>query len=196
MNNRITVPATRCPRLAVAVVGLVACAAPSRNAESRPLRATAPGYEAQILVDGVPAPTFWHEGESYVLGHTGQRYVSACSTTAAGESRRWSRSTDATSSTARMAISSTSAAIWCRRGAKSISTDGDSRNRRPRPFDSRRSPTRTQHAPATHARSALSAWPFSPSASIVRTPFLFHQRRRAVWKTIAAATISVTVSRE
>jgi hypothetical protein len=27
------------------------------------------------LVDGVPAPTFWHDGESYVLGHTGQRYV-------------------------------------------------------------------------------------------------------------------------
>jgi hypothetical protein len=75
MKNRSNITITRCSRLAVALVGLVACAAPSRNAESRPLRATAPGYEAQILVDGVPAPTFWHEGESYVLGHTGQRYV-------------------------------------------------------------------------------------------------------------------------
>lgn len=75
MKNRINNHAARFSRLAVALVGLVACAAPSRNAESRPLRATAPGYEAQILVDGAPAPTFWHEGESYVLGHTGQRYV-------------------------------------------------------------------------------------------------------------------------
>jgi len=75
MKNRINNPTARFSRLAVALVGLVACAAPSRNAESRPLRATAPGYEAQILVDGVPAPTFWHEGESYVMGHTGQRYV-------------------------------------------------------------------------------------------------------------------------
>jgi hypothetical protein len=75
MKNCITITPSRYSRLAIAVAGLVACAAPSRNAESRPLRATAPGYEAQILVDGVPAPTFWHEGESYVLGHTGQRYV-------------------------------------------------------------------------------------------------------------------------
>jgi hypothetical protein len=75
MKNRINNRAARISRLAVTLVGLVACAAPSRNAESRPLRAAASGYEAQILVDGAPAPTFWHEGESYVLGHTGQRYV-------------------------------------------------------------------------------------------------------------------------
>ena len=65
----------RCPRLAILVAGLVACAAPSRNAESRPLRANAAGYEVEVLVDGSPAPTFWHDGETYVLGHTGDRYV-------------------------------------------------------------------------------------------------------------------------
>jgi hypothetical protein len=75
MKNRINNRVARISRLAVTLVGLVACAAPSRNAESRPLRAAASGYEAQILVDGAPAPTFRHEGESYVLGHTGQRYV-------------------------------------------------------------------------------------------------------------------------
>jgi hypothetical protein len=75
MKNWINNHAARIPRLAIGLIGLVACAAPARNAESRPLRATASGYEAQVLVDGVPAPTFWHEGESYVLGHTGQRYI-------------------------------------------------------------------------------------------------------------------------
>jgi len=62
-------------RLAILVAGLVACAAPARNAESRPLRASAAGYEVEVLVDGSPAPTFWHDGESYVLGHTGDRYI-------------------------------------------------------------------------------------------------------------------------
>ncbi len=65
----------RCSRLVVLVAGFVACATPARNAESRPLRAAGAGYQVQVLVDGVPAPTFWHQGESYVLGHTGQRYV-------------------------------------------------------------------------------------------------------------------------
>ena len=62
-------------RFAILVGGFVACAAPARNAESRPLRSTASGYEVQVLVDGSPAPTFWHEGESYVMGRTGERYV-------------------------------------------------------------------------------------------------------------------------
>lgn len=65
----------RASRAAILVVGLVACATPSRNAESRPLRAAGSGYEVQVLVDGSPAPTFWHDGESYVMGHTGDRYV-------------------------------------------------------------------------------------------------------------------------
>jgi hypothetical protein len=62
-------------RFAILVAGLVACAAPARNAESRPLRASASGYEVQVLVDSSPAPTFWHDGENYVMGHTGERYV-------------------------------------------------------------------------------------------------------------------------
>jgi hypothetical protein len=65
----------RVPRLAVLVVGLVACATPARNAESRPLVSSAAGYSVQVLVDGSPAPTFWHAGESYVMGRTGERYV-------------------------------------------------------------------------------------------------------------------------
>jgi hypothetical protein len=65
----------RFSRLAILVVGLVACATPSRNAESRPLHASEAGYQVQVLVDGTPAPTFWHDGETYVMGHTGERYV-------------------------------------------------------------------------------------------------------------------------
>ena len=65
----------RYSRFAILVAGLVACAAPARNAESRPLRASAGGYEVEVLVDGSPAPNFWHDGETYVLGHTGERYV-------------------------------------------------------------------------------------------------------------------------
>jgi hypothetical protein len=62
-------------RLAILVGGFVACATPARNAESRPLRASGAGYEVQVLVDGSPAPTFWHDGENYVMGHTGERYM-------------------------------------------------------------------------------------------------------------------------
>jgi len=65
----------RLSRITILVAGLVACAAPARNAESRPLRASASGYDVQVLVDGSPAPTFWHDGENYVMGHTGERYV-------------------------------------------------------------------------------------------------------------------------
>ena len=66
---------SRVSRLAVLVAGFVACATPARNAESRPLRASGAGYDVQVFVDGSPAPTFWHDGESYVMGHTGERYV-------------------------------------------------------------------------------------------------------------------------
>ena len=78
MKKNITKSSVTLPRLsrcAILVAGLVACAAPARNAESRPLRASASGYEVQVLVDGSPAPTFWHDGENYVMGHTGERYV-------------------------------------------------------------------------------------------------------------------------
>ncbi|HVX97235.1 MAG TPA: hypothetical protein VHK47_20125 [Polyangia bacterium] len=54
-------------------------------AEARPVSAprarggslmtVAGGYELQVLVDGVPAPTFFHGGESYVMGALGERYT-------------------------------------------------------------------------------------------------------------------------
>ncbi len=63
------------PRVAILVGGLVACAAPARYAESRPLRDSGGGYQVEVLVDGSPAPTFWHAGETYVMGRVGERYV-------------------------------------------------------------------------------------------------------------------------
>jgi hypothetical protein len=57
------------------VAGFVACAAPTRNAESRPLRPEAGGYEVEVLVDGTRAQSFWHEAETFVLGHLGDRYT-------------------------------------------------------------------------------------------------------------------------
>ena len=32
-------------------------------------------YEVQVLVDGMPARTFQHRGETFVLGHLGERYT-------------------------------------------------------------------------------------------------------------------------
>jgi hypothetical protein len=78
MKKNVATSSTVIPRhvrFAILVAGLVACAAPARNAESRPLRSNAAGYEVKVLVDGSPASTFWHDGESYVLGHTGERYT-------------------------------------------------------------------------------------------------------------------------
>src|SRR5204862_7588285 len=38
---------------------------------ARPLRDRAGGYELTVLVDGVPARTYTHDGETYVLGQLG-----------------------------------------------------------------------------------------------------------------------------
>jgi hypothetical protein len=51
-----------------------ACAA-SPLPGGRPLRDRAAGYELTVLVDGVPAPTFAHDGETYMLGQLGARYT-------------------------------------------------------------------------------------------------------------------------
>jgi hypothetical protein len=78
MKKNVTKSSAALPllsRFVILVAGLVACATPARNAESRPLRASTAGYEVQVLVDGSPAPTFWHDGENYVMGHTGERYI-------------------------------------------------------------------------------------------------------------------------
>ncbi len=56
-------------------VGVVACATPSGTAYAQPLRNAVGGYEVQVLVDGVPAPTFFHAGESFTLGQLGARYT-------------------------------------------------------------------------------------------------------------------------
>ncbi|MDB4981817.1 MAG: hypothetical protein JWM82_2569 [Myxococcales bacterium] len=71
--------------LALGISSLVALGA---CAEARPLTSTtmdgrgvgplanrAAGYELEVLVDGVPAPTFFRAGGSYVLGQQGQRYT-------------------------------------------------------------------------------------------------------------------------
>jgi hypothetical protein len=39
------------------------------------LMSAAGGYELQVLVDGVPAPTFFQNGETYVMGALGERYT-------------------------------------------------------------------------------------------------------------------------
>jgi hypothetical protein len=62
-------------RLSVLAVSLVSLTTLTRNAEGRPLRSAVSGYEVQVLVDGSPAPTFWHNGETYIMGRTGERYV-------------------------------------------------------------------------------------------------------------------------
>src|SRR5215467_12619774 len=42
---------------------------------ARPLRDRAGGYELTVLVDGVPARTYMHGGETYVLGQLGSHYT-------------------------------------------------------------------------------------------------------------------------
>src|SRR3954463_3919879 len=62
----------------VPVMGFVSssCAAPRLpgGGGGYPLRAAASGYELQVLVDGVPVPTFDHGGGSFVMGPPGARY--------------------------------------------------------------------------------------------------------------------------
>jgi hypothetical protein len=60
--------------LVVAVCALISCAVP-QHAASQALRAEAGAYQLEVLVNGVPARSFEHAGESYVLGQNGSRYV-------------------------------------------------------------------------------------------------------------------------
>lgn len=60
--------------LVLTLVALVACSTP-RSAHSQALRAEAGAYALEVLVDGVPARTFLHDGETHVLGDQGSRYV-------------------------------------------------------------------------------------------------------------------------
>ena len=74
-NTKNASSPVRVSRIAFALAGFVACAAPARNAESRPLRPQAGGYQVEVLLDGTPAQSFWHDGETFVLGHLGDRYT-------------------------------------------------------------------------------------------------------------------------
>jgi hypothetical protein len=57
---------------------LSACAEARPIADARssgPLTTAAGGYELEVLVDGAPAPTFFQNGETYVMGALGERYT-------------------------------------------------------------------------------------------------------------------------
>lgn len=51
------------------------CALPGCAAARPALQARRGAYELEVLVNGAPAPTFWHRGETYVLGRLGERYT-------------------------------------------------------------------------------------------------------------------------
>jgi hypothetical protein len=53
-------------------LGSIACATP---AAGQALRHQVGNYQVEVLVDGIPVPTYAHNGETYVLGQTGDRYV-------------------------------------------------------------------------------------------------------------------------
>jgi len=74
-SSKSSCSSVRAGRIAFAVAGVVACAAPTRNAESRPMRPASGGYEVEVLLDGTRAQSFWHEGETFVLGQLGDRYT-------------------------------------------------------------------------------------------------------------------------
>lgn len=52
-----------------------ACAASGLPDGALALRDQEASYDMQVLVDGVPVPTFHQNGETYVLGQLGQRYT-------------------------------------------------------------------------------------------------------------------------
>lgn len=64
--------------LATAFVTLALPALPvlgQGRADAAPLRSQNGTYELQVLENGAPAQTYWHSGESYVLGYSGERYT-------------------------------------------------------------------------------------------------------------------------
>lgn len=58
--------------LALSLLSLpVVCA----TASATPLRNQAGTYELSVMTDGAQAPTYYHNGETYVMGQRGQRYT-------------------------------------------------------------------------------------------------------------------------
>lgn len=53
---------------------LISCTA-AQPAASQPLRAQAGAYTLEVLVDGDPARSYQHGGETHILGRSGQRYI-------------------------------------------------------------------------------------------------------------------------
>jgi hypothetical protein len=60
-------------RLSVHALLVLACATPSKRAQAS-LRDQDGPYHVEVLVDGAPAPTFFHQGETWVMGRMGDRY--------------------------------------------------------------------------------------------------------------------------
>jgi hypothetical protein len=63
------------PGVASIMIAGVACAAPGLPDTRLALRDRAADYQMEVLVDGVPAPTFHQGGETFVMGQLGQRYT-------------------------------------------------------------------------------------------------------------------------
>jgi hypothetical protein len=58
------------------LVAATSCAAPPlAGGGGSALRSQVGGYQVEVLVDGAPALTFAHDGETYVLGQLGARYT-------------------------------------------------------------------------------------------------------------------------
>jgi hypothetical protein len=60
--------------LVLSAVALVCCASPQPTG-AQPLRAQVAPYQLEVLVHGSPAHTYNFQGESYVLGQEGSRYL-------------------------------------------------------------------------------------------------------------------------
>jgi hypothetical protein len=63
------------PSLLTASLALAMNLAHSAPADAAPLRNQNGPYELQVLVGGSPARTFYHDGETYLLGQHGDRYT-------------------------------------------------------------------------------------------------------------------------
>ena len=61
--------------ITVCALAAMSCATPTSNALAQPMRGAAGGYEVEVLVNGAPTPTFFHNGETYALGRMGERYT-------------------------------------------------------------------------------------------------------------------------